>query len=151
MKKVFIMIIASFAILACQNDEEQENGAENSLIGTWHPYEWGVKSGKDGSKLQWETNDDCEKKTSAQFNNNETIAERQFISKANGTCEDMGIKNGTYTYNESIKELIIKVSNNTYKYKVVQLLNNEMHLQQDIDYDMNGDGIDDHHIEVFRK
>lgn len=150
MKKLLLFAFASTLLISCRKDEDSEN-IENSLIGTWHPYEWGVKSGKDGTKIQWESNDDCEKKSTLQLKKDGTLSVRDFISKANGTCEDQGTKNGNYTYNESKKELITKVENEQSKYQVIYSTDNELQLQEDIQYDLNGDGINDPHIIVLRK
>lgn len=150
MKKLLASLAIGLLFISCRSEDDKST--KNELTsGAWHPYEWGVISGKDGSKIQWDVNDDCEKKTSILFKNDGTVTEHHFQPKANGTCADEGIKNGTYTYNETTKELIINVSNNTYKYKVYALENNELKLDVIANYDMDGDGIDDPHLKVFRK
>ena len=149
MKKILLLGIASLTIFSCRSDGDSET-SKNSLSGTWHPVEWGIKSGKDDSKIQWDEFDSCEKKTKVQFTSQKVI-QTNFNSMANGSCIEEAIPDATYSYDNNTKDLVINYASGAEKFKILILTANEMHVQLDVVWDKDGDGINDKYMKVYKK
>ncbi len=151
MKKLFLgAIVLGLFSTSCKSDN---NGSSDAalLIGTWKYSKYVTYSGKDGSILHSELVTGCETQDNIEFRSDKTFTDRYYNSGTNGSCALGGADNGTYTFNEGTKEIVVKYTNGNTDYSKIQTISSSyMEVSQTIN-DENSDGYPERSVAYLYK
>lgn len=152
MKKLLLGVLAlGFLATSCKKDDDN-NSPSAMLVGTWKVSKTVVISGKDGSILSSDIVTGCSAQDNTEFRSDKTFINMSYDnSGANGACALDYTETGSYSYNESTKDLSMTWAGNTSAdvYKVENLTNNQMQVY--FMDDDNNDGFPDKFINYMYK
>ncbi|MCX8524474.1 lipocalin family protein [Chryseobacterium formosus] len=139
-KHLLLFAFSALALTSCEDDDVQ--GYELDMLkGEWKTVKEERISGADNTTvLSTDTPIGCSTQSVTEFKTDYYTAYTKF-SGVGATCTSQKTE-GTYSYANESKELVIKYDNDMdRKYKVVILSNTELRLMQMFDnIDINGDG-----------
>lgn len=136
-KHLLLFAFSALALTSC--DDDVQNYELDMLKGEWKTVKREVISGSDNAVLESYTPAGCEAKNITEFRIDYQTSFTAY-SGVGADCSSMKTE-GTYTYNNETKEMVIHYNNDMErKFKVVILSSTELRLMQMFDnIDVNGD------------
>lgn len=154
MKKALLSFSIIAVLLSCSSDNNSNDDTNNpgpgnsvSIVGTWKKNKEIIISGKDNSVISNTPSDDCEKKTTFIFLQNNTVSEEVY-ENSNGSCIHYVSSTGNYSYDSSNKKVSITLANTTDVFEVPVLSSTELQMNFGT-LDANNDGFPDKLIYSF--
>ncbi|MGI9526718.1 MAG: lipocalin family protein [Weeksellaceae bacterium] len=147
MKKLVLLLGAVLTFTAC-NDDDDNSTPEISIVGEWGLMKKEILSGEDNKTvLESDELDDCKKKSTTTLKNDgEAISE--LYANIDGACKLTEKGNYTYLYEAESKTLVIsnKENEKVNAYKVLELTNTTLQIENLVTEDHNGDNIEDKEV-----
>ncbi|MBS1548420.1 MAG: lipocalin family protein [Bacteroidetes bacterium] len=150
-KTLFALLTIGLVATSCSKDNTEETVQEKAqILGTWKYSKFVTYSGKDGSVLSSETVSGCQLQDNIEFKADNTFTEKYYNSNVGGPCTLGGTDNGSYTYNETTKEISTTLGSATHVVKVQKLTSTTLETYN-TSSDENGDGFLDKEIVYLYK
>ncbi|BAP30838.1 uncharacterized protein CHSO_1801 [Chryseobacterium sp. StRB126] len=152
-KKTLFLSIATLSLFACNNDDNDNNQKiEASIVGKWQPSKYMAYSGKDGSIIASESSDAnvCDKKGFIDIAANGKIHEISYYGNAESECKLDTDTTTDYTYDASSKTIQVKYDGSTEVSTIKKLTATELEVIQELT-DVNGDGIKDEITAIYKR
>jgi len=152
-KKIILIVIASFSIISCRKDDDEKE--ESLIVGTWKTIDYRIISGKDGSIISSNTipDTDCIRKSNYNYKNNGKYIGEYFRDPNTGECGNkVFLEEMDYVYNESSKTISYKIDGITQDIlNVNSLTKTEMQILMNDQMDQDGDGTPDKIFSIYIK
>ncbi|WP_262147182.1 lipocalin family protein [Chryseobacterium foetidum] len=137
-KHLLLFAFSAIALTSCKDDDIYAYELD-LLKGDWKTEKTEIISGADGKTvLNTEVPTGCDAKSTINFNTNNQIKIHTFTGSNVNTCSIL-LTEGTFTYDEQTKEMVMDLkANGKQPYEVVILSSTELRLKQksgNFDYD----------------
>ncbi len=152
-KKTLFLSIAVISLLACSNNDENNNAPEASIVGKWQPSRYMAYSGKNGSIITSQSSDAnvCDKKGSLDFAANGKLHQIAYSGNAEAQCKIDFEATSDYTYDTATKKVQVKHTDGTVEVNSLKKLSaTELEAIQELT-DVNGDGIKDEITAIYKR
>lgn len=149
-KKALFMGVAALCLFSCKSDRDEET--QVTIVGKWQPYKSVAYSVKTGAVITdlTEVYTDCQKKGTLEFGGDEKFTSISYYENY-GKCGIGDQTSGTYSYNAATKEITSSWGGDTFKGKVRDLSKADLALESPADEDLDGDGVDDVFVTMYKK
>lgn len=149
MKKVFFALLAISSIVACKRDDVEDLfSKEAPIVGKWKLSKITTYSGKDFAVITEVPLDECDRKSSIEFTEDNKYFVVDFDKSDKGECLEIDKRMDTYQYNKSTKKL--KIVGTGVVVDVKTITSREL-IYEDTSKDIDKDGTNDREVRFYVK